>query len=163
MDIQNDMVYNRTNDDITKAIELRENKVKLFQTLTEAESEIMERGSLTATTLNRIERATSIIVNLLRQLGYPSSSVKAKLWGMTPRYVFDESDMQRILKNLDILKASFFETTAMPITPNNVLDINTFNDIEKILYELDVFINDVKSNYRECGSYECGEEGANND
>lgn len=163
MDIQKDMIFNRTNDDVTKALELRETKVKLFQTLTTAETEIMERGSLTTTTLNRIEQATVGLASLFRQLGYTSSSVVNRYWGMTARMVFDESDMDRILKNLDILKAVFFETAEMPPTPNKTLNISNLNDIEKILFEMDVLINDVKSNYRECGAYECGEEGVNND
>ena len=33
----------------------------------------------------------------------------------------------------------------------------TLNDVEKILYDLDVMINNVKSHYRECGTFESGE------
>ena len=40
-----------------------------------------------------------------------------------------------------------------------LLTIDDINALEKILFDLDVMINDVKSHYRECGTFEsgCGE------
>ena len=37
-------------------------------------------------------------------------------------------------------------------------DLSSINALEKILHDLDVMINDVKSHYRQCGAFECGEE-----
>lgn len=46
---------------------------------------------------------------------------------------------------------------ATPNTPPVSYHYNDINALEKILYDLDVMINDVKSHYRECGTFESGE------
>jgi hypothetical protein len=46
-------------------------------------------------------------------------------------------------------------------TPNipetNYRKYQVINDVEEILYDLDVMISNVKANYRFCGEFECGE------
>ena len=49
------MIFDRTQNDVDTAIRLRREKVQTFQELTESEIVILEKGTLTINTLNRIE------------------------------------------------------------------------------------------------------------
>ena len=72
--------------------------------------------------------------------------------------IFNVDEFQRILDNTNVLRNAFFVYKATPNTPPISYHWQDINALEKILYDLDVMINDVKSNYRECGTFYCGEE-----
>ena len=66
-------------------------------------------------------------------------------------------EFDRILRNIEILRNAFFVYKDTPDIPdNNYRKYQTINDVEKIIDDLDVMINDVKSHYRECGTFESG-------
>ena len=71
--------------------------------------------------------------------------------------IFDANDFQRIVDNTNILREAFFVYRQTPKTPSVSYYFKDINALEKILYDLDVMINDVKSNYRDCGTFESGE------
>lgn len=150
------MIFNRTQSDIDSAISIRETKVKKFQELTSDEVETLEKGTMTINTLNRIENKQEELKSLFNSMGYWNTPIITKTWDYTN--IFNVSEFQRILYNLDILRNAFFVYTDTPKTPNVSYHFDDINALEKILYDLDVMINDVKSHYRECGTLECGEE-----
>ena len=153
------MITNRTQYDVDTAILIRNTKVKKFESLTESDINYLERGTLTINTLNRIESKQEELKNLFNDMGYWNTPITNKQW--TENDIFDnngERDFQRILDNTNVLRNAFFVYKDTPNTPPISYHYNDINALEKILYDLDVMINDVKSHYRECGTFECGEE-----
>lgn len=151
------MIFDRTQNDVDTAIRLRNEKVQKFKELTEEEIGILEKGTLTINTLNRIEQKQEELKNLLNEIGYWNTSVKSENWQYSD--FFKQEDFDRILENLISLMDAFFVYSYTPKVPdNNYRKYQTTNDVEKILNDIDVMINDVKSHYRECGNFECGVE-----
>ena len=149
------MIFDRTQNDVDTAIILRREKVQKFQALTESEIATLEKGMLTINTLNRIENKQEELKNLFNEIGYWNTPITNKTWGEND--IFNVDEFQRILNNTNILRQAFFVYKATPNTPPISYYWDDINALEKILYDLDVMINDVKSNYRECGTFESGE------
>lgn len=150
------MIFDRTQNDVDSAVSLRNSKVKKFEELTESEIAIIEKGTMTYNTLNRIETKQEELKNLFNDIGYWNTPITNKAWGEND--IFNVDEFQRILDNTNVLRNAFFVYKATPNTPPVSYHYNDINALEKILYDLDVMINDVKSNYRECGKFECVEE-----
>lgn len=149
------MIFDRTQNDVDTAILIRNTKVKQFETLTESDINYLERGTLTINTLNRIETKQDELKNLFNEMGYWNTPITNKMWGEND--IFNVDELQRILDNTNVLRQAFFVYKATPNTPPISYYWQDINALEKILYDLDVMINDVKSNYRECGTFNCGE------
>ena len=152
------MITNRTQYDVDTAILIRNTKVKKFEALTESDINYLERGTITINTLNRIESKQEELKNLFNDMGYWNTPITNKQW--TENDIFDnngERDFQRILDNTNVLRNAFFVYKDTPNTPPISYHWQDINALEKILYDLDVMINDVKSHYRECGTFESGE------
>ena len=149
------MIFDRTQNDVDTAILLRNTKVKKFETLTEIEIATLEKGMLTINTLNRIENKQDELKNLFNEMGYWNTPITNKTWGEND--IFNADEFKRIIDNTNVLRNAFFVYKATPNTPPISYHYNDINALEKILNDLDVMINDVKSNYRECGTFESGE------
>lgn len=153
------MIFDRTEEDVKAAKNLIETKVKNFIKLTEDEKAILEKGTATTETLNRIENKISELRSVLNDMGYWNTnvSIKGKDWEASE--IFDLPNFNRILKNLSILIQAFYVYSETPNVPNAEYIFTVFNDIEKILFDLEEIKNIVVNNYRQCGAYECGQEG----
>lgn len=149
------MIFDRTQNDVDTAILLRDTKVKKFETLTESDINYLERGTITINTLNRIEAKQEELKNLFNDIGYWNTPITNKTWSEND--IFNVDDFQRILDNTNVLRNAFFVYKDTPNTPPISYYWDDINALEKILNDLDVMINDVKSNYRECGTFESGE------
>ena len=158
------MIFDRTQNDVDTAIRLRNEKVKFDpitmqpinpEELTESEIAILEKGTLTINTLNRIEAKQDELKNLFNDMGYWNTPITNKVWGEND--IFNVDEFQRILDNTNVLRQAFFVYKDTPNTPPISYHWQDINALEKILYDLDVMINDVKSYYRECGTFESGE------
>ena len=149
------MIFDRTQNDVDTAILIRNTKVKKFEELTENDINYLERGTLTINTLNRIESKQEELKNLFNDMGYWNTPITNKVWGEDD--IFNVDDFQRIIDNTNVLRNAFFVYKDTPNTPPISYHYNDINALEKILYNLDVMINDVKSYYRECGTFESGE------
>ena len=149
------MIFDRTQNDVDTAILLRDTKVKNFETLTESEISTLEKGMLTINTINRIENKQDELKNLFNEMGYWNTPITNKTWGEND--IFNADEFQRILDNTNVLRQAFFVYKDTPNTPPISYYWDDINALEKILYDLDVMINDVKSHYRECGTFESGE------
>lgn len=150
------MIFDRTQNDVDTAILLRDTKVKKFEVLTESDINYLERGTITINTLNRIENKQDELKNLFNDIGYWNTPISTRQWAYAD--IFEGTQFDRILNNLEILIKAFFIYKDTPNVPdNNYRKYQTINDVEKIIYDLDVMINDVKSHYRECGTFESGE------
>lgn len=150
------MIFDRTQNDVDTAILLRKEKLQTFQELTEIEEKVLEKGFLTYNTLNRIENKQEELRNLLEEMLYVVEDMTHSYW--TAQDFFSQKDFDRIVENNDKLKKAFFVYKDTPVIPNNnYRKFETINAVEKILHDLDVMINDIKSNYRICGVEICGE------
>ena len=149
------MITNRTQYDVDTAILIRNTKVKKFEALTESEIAILEKGMFTLNTLNRIEEKQEDLKGIFNDMGYWNVPITNKSWDNTQ--IFDENEFQRIIYNTSVLRQAFFVYKDTPNTPPISYHWQDINALEKILYDLDVMINDVKSHYRECGTFESGE------
>lgn len=149
------MIFDRTQNDVDTAIRLRKEKVQTFQELTENEIAILEKGMFTLNTLNRIEEKQEDLKGIFNDMGYWNVPITNKSWDNTQ--IFDEKEFQRIIDNTNVLRRAFFIYKDTPNTPPISYHYNDINALEKILYDLDVMINDIKSNYKECGTFESGE------
>lgn len=153
------MITDRTQKDIDEATAIRENKIKNFIELDDSDVQILERGFMTVNTVNRIEQKQAELRSLFNAMGYWNTDITNKTWQSDDvTSVFYKEDFQRIIDNENILRNAFFVYKSTPDTPNISFHYEDINSLEKILVDLDVMINDVKSNYKECGNYYCGGE-----
>ena len=149
------MIFDRTQNDVNTAILLRDTKVKNFETLTESEIVTLEKGTITINTLNRIENKQEELKNLFNDMGYWNTPTTNRVWGEND--IFNVNEFQRILDNTTILRTAFLVYADTPDTPPISYHWRDINSLEKILYDLDVMIDDIKNNYRRCGTFESGE------
>ena len=149
------MIFDRNQNDVDTAMLLRDTKVKNFETLTESEIATLEKGMLTINTLNRIENKQEELKNLFNDMGYLNTPITNKTWGEND--IFNADEFQRILDNTNVLMRAFFVYKDTPNTPPISYYWQDINALEKILYDLDVMISNVKADYRYCGEFECGE------
>lgn len=150
------MIYDRTQADVDAAKNIFETKVKNFIGLTAEEIAQLQRGTFEKTTIDRIEEKQKDLKGVLNGLGYYNIDIKNKSW--TGNEIFDSADFNRLINNSEALKKGFFSYPATPEKPPATYTYSTINAIEKILFDIDVMINEVKSYYRECGTFNCGEE-----
>ena len=150
------MIFDRTQNDVDTAIRIRAEKVQTFAELTDADVTALERGTITINTLNRVEEKQEELKNIFNDMGYWNTPIINKAWDATQ--IFDVDDLERIFSNTEVLKQAFYEYKSTPKTPTARYHYQNINDIEKILYDLDKMIEDVKSRFRECGTFECGED-----
>ena len=158
------MIFDRTQNDVDTAIRLRNEKVKFdtitmqpinSEELTESDIAILEKGTITYNTLNRIESKQEELKNLFNDMGYWNTPITNKVWGEND--IFNVDEFQRILDNTNILRQAFFVYKDTPNTPPISYHWQDINALEKILYDLDVMISNVKADYRYCGEFVCGE------
>lgn len=151
------MIFDRTSADVAAAVTLRKEKVQEFIELTEQEIEILEKGFLTINTLNRIESKQSELYDIFREMKYYSEKLDNKEWTFTDFFLLP--DFERILSNLEKLRNAFFVYSDTPIVDDlNYRRYQTINAVERILYDLEQMVEDIKQHYRECGNYQCGED-----
>ena len=158
------MIFDRTQNDVDTARIIRNEKVKFdpitmqptnLDELTPTELETLTKGTFNYTDLNRIEAKQEELKNLFNDIGYWNTPIINKTWSEND--IFNEDEFQRILDNTNVLRRAFFVYKDTPNIPPISYHRQDINALEKILYDLDVMINDVKSNYRECGTFESGE------
>lgn len=149
------MIFDRTIEDVNNAIKIRAEKVQNGVELSQEDIETLERGTITLNTLNRIEEKQDALKSELNGIGYWNTPMLNKHW--TKNDIFDETDFQRIVNNLEILKKSFFVYSTTPRTPTAKYYFENINAAEKILSDIELMISDVENHYKICGTFECGE------
>ena len=151
------MIFDRTQNDVDTARIIRNEKVKFdpitmqptnLDELTPTELATLIKGTFNYTDLNRIEDKQQELKNLFNDIGYWNTPISNKVWGEND--IFNLDEFQRILDNTNVLRQAFFVYKATPNTPPVSYHYNDIN-------ALDVMINDVKSRYKQCGTFKCGE------
>ena len=149
------MIFDRTKFDVDDSLRIIKEKIKKDISLTDEDIQILERGTLTINTLNRIEDTQRQLKEQINEMGYYNNSIENKNW-IDGDY-FLQFDLKRITENTAILKKSFFPKQSTPRNPLPKYHYEEMNIIEKILFDLIEVSDYVKSNYRQCGTFQCGE------
>lgn len=150
------MIFDRTIEDVLAAISIRADKVQKGEELTDDDISILERGTLTINTLNRIEDKQAKLKEILVEMGYGVGNTQNTVWDYSE--IFKQEDFDRILTNEQKLKDAFFVYPDTPnVSSNNYRLFSIINEVEKILEDIEKMTNDVKSNYSICGVAVCGE------
>lgn len=147
------MIFDRTQNDVDTAILLRDTKVKKFEMLTESEIVTLEKGTLTINTLNRIENKQIEIAELFSNLSI-NVDIENKNW--EENQIFDKTEFQRILDNLNVLVKSFCVYSNTPNIPKISYHFEDINAIEKILFDLEELYNKALKSFLYCGITYCG-------
>lgn len=149
------MIFDRKKSDVDDSLIIIKEKIKKEIPLTDEDIEILERGTLTINTLNRIESVQRQLKIKLNEMGYYNNSIDNKNW-MDGDY-FLQTDLKRITENTAILKKSFFPKQITPRNPLPTYNYAEMNILEKILFDLIEVSDYVKSQYKQCGAFQCGE------
>jgi hypothetical protein len=150
------MIFDRTLTDVQNAIKIRDSKIKRGLSLTEQETQVLERGFLGIETLNRIEQTQAGLKEELGGMGYYNAPIYNKSWYQNG--VFFASDLQRLVTNTKELQDAAPKkkyTTDPPVAKYHFEEINK---LEKTLYDIQVVVNDVQEHYKFCGEFNCGGE-----
>ena len=145
------MIFDRTIEDVESAKKIREEKIQKNINLSAEEIEILEKGTMTINTLNRIEQKQNVLKGLFEDMGYYNINIKTKSWD--EYQIFDENSFKKIIENIKILRDAFFVYSDTPKTPTISYNYKDINSLEKILHDLDLMINDIKSGRSGRNSY----------
>ena len=148
------LVFDRTLEDVELAKKIINEKVKSFEALTEEELSILERGTLTINTINRIEATQKEIRETLNSMFYFVENFENREWEYGQ--YFKKEDIDRIISNNEKLKSAYYTKPDTPSAPTANYYFQTINDIEKILYDIKDIISSSVENYKICGDAYCG-------
>ena len=149
------MIFDRKKSDVNTAKNLILSKVQKGTALTADETATLEKGTLTINTLNRIENKHAELATLLSNVGYYSEPITTKTWNYSGLFTSNEFD--RIINNTEILRKSALIYESTPNTPSPDYYYENINAIEKILHDIESMVEEIKSLFLECGTFECGE------
>lgn len=158
MSLDLNLVYDRTHSDVDGAKEIRQKYQSLgdWTALTATETAQLERGTLTCNTLNRVGTAVKYLATQLAESGYEVGNITVKTYAETDTVT--HSDWEKYLSNVQSLREAFYtlsETDELPDVDGK-LDFESANTIEKILADIDLMIERMKSAYRRCGTFYAG-------
>lgn len=143
-------VFDRTQTDVEFAIaQISEWKKNGFTTTSEL------KGCLNTTDMNRIENDIQFLSDRLTSLYY-FSVIDTKTWNRSMLPTITE--IERILGNVQNLIRSYFQSNSAPPVPETMLTYEQVNHIEENLYHIKKILDDMISSFRECGTFNCGEE-----
>lgn len=148
------MIFDRTLEDVNNSKKIREEKVKKGIALSQEEVDVLEKGFITIATLNRIESKQQDLKKTFNEMGYYGTQITNKSWSMSGYFL--QSDLNRIVKNNDILKNAYFIFSSTPTNAGSKAYFEDLNKIEKMLYDLEIMADDMKKYFKICGTFQCG-------
>lgn len=162
------LVYDRTPEDVA---EVRRLLAKLNPEtgdgLTAAEQAKWDaglKGAYNFTDLNRVEAAVKTLAAALTSAGYPVEVTPVLKGGKSEDREWQEGDIVRraqwstYLDNVQRLRDAYYtlaETGELP-APGDKLKYTGANTIEKILADIDLLLDGMKSVYRRAGTFTAG-------
>ena len=160
------LIYDRTENDKTASAAIRKSYQTLgnWSGLTDAERAQLERGMLTYNTLNRVESAVKLLAAALTSAGYPVEITPVLKGGKAEDREWQEGDVVRraqwttYLDNVQRLRDAYYtlaETGELP-APGDKLKYTGANTIEKVLADIDLLLDGMKSVYRRAGTFTAG-------
>lgn len=151
------MVIDRTIEDVISAKKIIEEKVKNFLELSAEDLEVLERGTFSVSTINRIEEKQKELYDFFTSSLYLGGDVNTRNWEENQE-IFKQADMERIVKNNETLRDMFFVYSSTPKEANASYTYENLNNIERLLFDLDRMYAFMWDNLKECDTFYCGEE-----
>ena len=154
------LIYDRTAEDIERALALA--KKAEAGTLTDAEkTEWLAgmKGCYNAADMNRVEAAVNQLAAELNAAGY---TVEILPQAFAETDIVRLSQWRQYLANVQALRDAYYtlaETGQLP-APGDKLKYTGANNIEKVLADIDLLIDCMKSSYRRCGTFQAGNNAA---
>lgn len=111
-------------------------------------------GQYQAEDLNRVETWCNYLANKLTSYSYPVTITTKTNWTMYDRRTV--SQMERIRQNIRTIAQAFYSFTQIYSSATN-FDFNKANNWEKILYEVDMLLNNTISAFYYAGEVYSGE------
>ena len=155
----NSMVFNRTSSDVARVETLR----KRIKNQTATPAETLEwlsslKGAYNYTDLNRVGEAISYLSEILNKYGYRNIVTPKTDWQLG-----EKPNAEQLTKYIDDLKkirAVFPILNTTPQVPADMVSLTyeEANDIEKILYDIDVSIRNMENISVVCGVANFGQE-----
>ena len=146
------LVYDRTAQDVETA------RTQRGTTLTPL------KGCYNVSDLNRVESAVKLLAAALTSAGYPVEVTPVLKGSKAEDREWQEGDVlyrpqwTTYLDNVQKLRDAYYtfaETGELP-APGDKLGYVSANNIEKVLADIDLLIDCMKSSYRRCGTFRAG-------
>ena len=146
-------IYDRTQYDI----EYAKSRIKYFKQNGGITDGVELKGCLNCTDLNRIENNIEYLSELLNELYYCNTIDKRDAqWSMDD--IPTKTNIERILNNLNELLIKYYTLDEALVIPETLTHFEAVNIVEKCIYLIKVMIDDMVTSFRECGTFNCGEE-----
>lgn len=116
-----DLIYNRLLSDVSTALNNPNNSNSL-------------KGAYNYTDLNRVEKWCEYLYNLFKKYGFNKTLNIKTDWKMTDFPT--RTQMDRIRKNIDVLKSFCTAILTETIIYNNTMNYEQANVLEKVLYDI---------------------------
>ena len=160
------LIYDRAESDETASAAIRKSYQTLgnWSGLTDTERAQLERGTLTYNTLNRVETAVKLLAAALTSAGYPVEVTPVLKGSKSEDREWQEGDIVRraqwstYIENVQRLRDAYYtlaETGELP-KPEDKLGYVGANNIEKVLADIDLLLDGMKSIYRRAGTFRAG-------
>ena len=144
------MIFDRTQQNVDKLKEL--SKLR-YQDMTDEQKQAWVdnlKGCLRYTDLNRVEEGIVLVGEKIKQAGFSVSLLPKKEW--TKDDIPKSSDIERMLTNIGRIRDIGIYMTHTPEAPTDVrLDWSKANDIERILYDVELMLVPKTETYIYCG------------
>ena len=115
------------------------------------------KGCLNSEDLNRIEFNTEYLSDSLRALYYFNNIDKhTDVWYVSSIPYVEHID--RILGNVLRLQTAYFKPSGSPNLPSTLTHYEEVNRVEKCIYLLKAMIDNMVASFKECGTFNCGED-----
>lgn len=143
-------IFDRTQADVAFAID----KIKEWKITGETNTSDL-KGCFNVSDINRIENDILFLSNNLSDLYY-FSHIESNSWDRDGLPTV--KDIARIIENVRIIIASYFQFDSAPELPTTLLNITQVNNLEENLHLIKVILDNMVDSFRECDTFYCGEE-----
>ena len=138
------MIFDRTQDDVDYANTHLDDTDNL-------------KGNYNVSDLNRVETKVRQLTDILTSYGYSVINITKTNWDTIENFTVE--DAQRYLGNIQRLINAYVITPSTPTLPSEMeeLTFQEANSIEKILYDIDLLIDNMEASFIYCGTFNSGE------
>ena len=167
MSALDELIYDRTQTDVTYAAELNR-KLGAGTALTAEEQADWDaglKGSYNANDFNRVDAAVRELGGMLEAAGYPVRYTSPVPQSEPTKTEFETGDIityeiwRTYLDNVQSLREAYYTMPDSPELPELTapLKFDGANAIEKLLYDIQVLYDAMSATYRRCGTFHSGE------
>lgn len=119
-------------------------------------NDIEYKGCFNPSDILRIENNTQYLSDMLNELYYKNAITTKNNW--TKESTITLYHVLRIINNIDVLWRAYYRPTSSYDLPETLLRFEQVNMIEENIYLLRRMIDRMIASFRECGTFNCGEE-----